>query len=123
MIPKLAIQTLPPAAFGAARHPNEVDLRRIARALEQRARYRYVSPSVEPVAGGYRVVSPCCSRNIDADGGIIDIARLEFDEASGSWGLFHKDHQHDSWQLYANAGRLGELLTQLNEDPARVFWQ
>jgi hypothetical protein len=34
---------------------------------------------VEPVAGGYRIVSPCCSRNIDQAVGLIDIARIEWE--------------------------------------------
>ncbi len=34
----------------------------------------------------------CCSRNIDPDGGIVDIALLLFDEEQGQWDLFRKDH-------------------------------
>ncbi|MGL1489203.1 hypothetical protein ACSTJH_00065, partial [Vibrio parahaemolyticus] len=49
-------------------HPNEFDCKRIERALRSRRRYRYVSPKVSCVSGGYLVESPCCSRNIDAEG-------------------------------------------------------
>lgn len=106
----------------ATPQPNELDWRRIERAIENRARYRYVTPSVEIEPGGYRIVSPCCSRNIDADGGRIDIARLEYDDVSGFWRLYAKDHKCHAWQLQAD-GRLHELLAYLNADPQRVFWQ
>lgn len=41
-------------------HPNDVDRKRIERAIKTRKRYRYVSPSVLAVSGGYRIESPCC---------------------------------------------------------------
>lgn len=104
-------------------HPNEFDLRRIERFLEQRVRYRYVSPVVQPIDGGYLVVSPCCSRNIDTSGGIIDIARIEYVQAKGIWQLFNKDHQLAEWKLYSTATTLHELIVFLNDDPLRVFWQ
>ena len=59
---------LGPRRFG---HPNDLDRKRIERALAKRARYRYVLPRVLPEARGYRIESPCCSRNIDAEGGVI----------------------------------------------------
>lgn len=121
--PEGALPAVPAAACGAGRHPNEVDLRRISRALGKRVRYRYVSPAVEAVAGGYRIVSPCCSRNIDPSGGIIDIARLEYDQAMGEWRLYRKDHGRSQWLLHARSLRLDQLMAQLNEDPSRVFWQ
>ncbi len=144
-------------------HPNEFDLKRITRMLEHRVRYRYVTPVVQPIEEGYLVVSPCCSRNIDDSGGIIDIARIKYDhpndhgknakpdnetnhdrsltpvpplpegEGYGSalrkyhsnekWRLYRKDHQLDVWVLHSTAATLHELIAELNEDPARVFWQ
>lgn len=106
-----------------APHPNEFDLRRIERLLEQRVRYRYVSPVVQPIDGGYQVMSPCCSRNIDANGGMIDIARIEFIASTGEWRLCQRDHQHAVWKRYTDAPTLQQLVTCLNEDPMRVFWQ
>ena len=54
-------------------HPNDVDRKRIERALAARVRYRYVSPEVQADEAGYRIQSPCCSRNVDKAGGTIDI--------------------------------------------------
>lgn len=102
--------------------PNELDWRRIKRSLQRRARYRYVSPVVEREPGGYRIVSPCCSRNIDPGGGPIDIARLEFDNKRNTWRLYSKNHATLQWEPRSQ-GRLHELLALLNEDPQRVFWQ
>lgn len=103
--------------------PNELDLRRIVRLLELRVRYRYVKPLVVASASGYRIQSPCCSRNIDADGAIIDIAWLEYDVRIERWNLFRKDHAQGAWQLYFQGSRLADAMKWLNEDPARVFWQ
>jgi len=104
-------------------HPNEFDQRRIERLLEQRVRYRYVSPAVQPIDGGYLVVSPCCSRNIDTSGGIIEIARIEYVHPERIWRLYHKDHQQAVWKLHSDAPTLQLLIVCLNEDPSRVFWQ
>lgn len=112
-----------PLPHVAGPHPNEFDLRRIERWLEQRVRYRYVSPEVKPIVGGYLVVSPCCSRNIDASGGTIDIARLEYAHPEGIWRLYHKDHALGVWKLYLVAPALQALVVCLNEDTSRVFWQ
>lgn len=105
-----------------ASQPNEMDWRRIERALEKRERYRYVSPSVIPEHGGYRIASPCCSRKVDPEGREIDIARLEYDAQLDSWHLYSKDHARNEWLLQAD-GRLHELLSYLNADPQRIFWQ
>jgi hypothetical protein len=116
----------PPTAtfeYGGARQPNELDLRRILRLLRKRTRYRYVAAAVEPAVGGYRIVSPCCSRTIDHSGGIIDIARLEYDESLALWRLYSKDHARNEWLLHFSAPRLAPLMDCLNDDPARVFWQ
>lgn len=103
--------------------PNEFDFRRIQRALEQRRRYRYVTPLLFKTANGYRIQSPCCSRNVDPDGGVIDIALLLFDERTGNWRLLRKDHAIGVWELDSEFPRLAELLDHLNEDAARRFWQ
>ncbi len=105
------------------RQPNEFDRARVARLLEGRKRYRYVEPNVTPIEAGYLVRSPCCSRNVDPEGGEIDVALLRWDERLHDWSLFRRDHAAQSWVLDGQFARLGELLTRLNADPARVFWQ
>lgn len=104
-------------------HPNELDMHRITRLLEQRHRYRYVTPEVRRVEGGYWVVSPCCSRNIDTHGGLIDIARLVYEATSGKWQLYRRDHQGQSWELYRRMADLHAAIALINADPNRVFWQ
>jgi hypothetical protein len=104
-------------------HPNEFDRKRIERALKARKRYRYVSPSVAAVAGGYRIESPCCSRNIDPEGGVVDIALVIQDSNRGTWQLFRKDHVKGVWEADCTFDRLVELLDLLNADPERKFWQ
>ena len=104
-------------------HPNELDRRRIERALGSRRRYRYVSPVVKGVTGGYLVESPCCSRNIDAEGGVVDVALLHHDAAGASWELFRKDHKAGVWELHGVHQRLASVIDVLNADPERVFWQ
>lgn len=103
-------------------HPNELDLRRIRRALESRRRYRYVEPRVLGIACGYRIESPCCSRNVDPQGGVIDIARLEPVPASGQWLLQRRDHPGQTWVAHGVFASLGAALDVLNEDPDRLFW-
>jgi len=107
----------------APTHPNEFDLKRIGRTLEMRQRYRYVVPSVFGVVGGYRVEAPCCSRNIDPDGGQVEIALMLFDDKHGAWRLFAKDHERKSWEFHSMHRRLMEALACLNEDRERGFWQ
>ena len=104
-------------------HPNEFDRRRIERALKARERYRYVSPSVAGVEGGYKIESPCCSRNIDRSGGIVDVALLLHDAERARWQLFRKDHSRGAWVLDGDHERLVETLQRLNSDPERLFWQ
>lgn len=103
--------------------PNEFDYMRIRRALERRRRYRYVTPLLSKTANGYRIQSPCCSRNVDPDGGVIDIALLIFDERKGDWRLLRKDHAVGVWEFDSEFPRLTELLDYLNEDAGRRFWQ
>ncbi|MGD9545326.1 MAG: hypothetical protein AB7F41_00195 [Methylocystis sp.] len=107
----------------ASAQPNDFDYKRITRALEQRRRYRYVTPLVLRTANGYRIQSPCCSRNVDPDGGVIDIALLLFDERKGNWRLLRKDHAIGVWELDSEFTRLAELLDHLKEDAERRFWQ
>ncbi|WP_029011763.1 hypothetical protein [Niveispirillum irakense] len=104
-----------------APHPNELDRRRIEKALRGRQRYLYVEPTVVPVAGGYRVESPCCSRNVDPAGGVVDVALIQFGE--GDWRLYRKDHAGGTWSFHGNYPRLGDLLDLLNVDVDRLFWQ
>lgn len=76
-------------------HPNDLDRKRIERALKSRKRYRYVTPSVTTTIGGYRIESPCCSRNIDRDGGVVDVALLLHDAEGARWQLFRKVPQDE----------------------------
>ena len=104
-------------------HPNDLDRKRIERALKARKRYRYVTPTVVTTAGGYRIESPCCSRNIDPDGGVVDVALLRHDPDHARWELFRKDHGKGVWQLDTTHERLPQALERLNADPERTFWQ
>lgn len=112
-----------PQPYVVGPHPNEFDQRRIARLLGQRVRYRYVEPEVQSIVGGYLIVSPCCSRNIDASGGTIDIAWLEYVYPAGLWRLYKKDHKLGFWQLHTVSPLLQLLINRVNEDAERVFWQ
>ena len=106
-----------------AAHPNELDLRRILRALSDRARYRYVRPSVHSVSGGYLIRSDCCSRKIDPAGGPIDIALIQWDAHADEWLLQAKDHAAGCWVDDSRYARLPELLLRINHDPGKRFWQ
>jgi len=112
-----------PEAATVARHPNELDLRRIIRAVAQRDRYRYVRPSVLPADHGYLIRSECCSRNIDPDGGVIDVALLRWSEEESCWTLHRKDHAAADWVPDSQFSRLPELFDRLNRDVDRIFWQ
>jgi hypothetical protein len=116
------IVSLQPPALPVGAHPNELDLRRIRRALESRRRYRYVEPRVVGIAGGYRIESPCCSRNIDPAGGMIDIARLDEVAGSGHWLLHCRDHARQRWVVHGRVDSLREALAVLCDDPDRLFW-
>lgn len=106
----------------SALQPNEVDQRRIERALASRRRYKYVQPRVQPTAQGYEIFSPNCSRNISPEGGEIPIARLCFDEAAAAWHVARFDHVAHCWCVLAQRPRLHEALAYINEDPLRQFW-
>lgn len=108
---------------GDCPHPNDVDRKRIERALGRRERYRYVSPRVRPVTDGYRIESPCCSRNVDPDGGTVDIALLQFVPRLSVWQLYRRDPVASNWRLYGSYAALAALLDVLNTDPGRQFWR
>jgi len=99
-----------------------LDARRIERALDGRTRYKYVQPRVERQGLGWRIVSPNCSRNVDAQGGDIDIAWL-VPRSGGGWLLYSRDHVQDCWQLRRQEESLAALLAFLCADPDREFWQ
>lgn len=108
---------LPAAADGIA----DFTLRRVERALRERLRYRYVRPRVWREDGWLRIDSPCCSRNVDPQGGVIDIARLR-QLRSGTWRLESRDHVAVRWVVHARSQRLDELLDLVCVDSERVFW-
>lgn len=114
---------LKPTEYARPSQPNDLDFKRIERALEARRRYRYVSPLLLKTANGYKITSPCCSRNIDPEGGIVDIALVLFDEGNRNWRLLRKNHECGVWELDSVYVRLAELLSHLNEDADRRFWQ
>lgn len=106
-----------------ARHPNELDLRRIQRAIGNRKRYRYVEPVVLPDEHGYQIKSACCSRNVDPDGGVVDVALLRWFDSPPGWWLYRKNHEAGTWVQDSSFTRLTELFDRLNTDPDRIFWQ
>jgi hypothetical protein len=124
MATKRSGQPRRPAKTASAKTGDNVlalDVRRIEKALRERARYKYVHPRVEREGLGWKIVSPNCSRNIDPQGGEIDIAWL-VPSSQGGWLLYSRDHSLDCWQLRGR-GALPALLAQLSADPQREFWQ
>jgi len=100
---------------------HDMDRIRIERALPHRVRYRYVQPQIERSEdGGWVISSPCCSRNIDPTGGVIQIAWIE--PVEGAWALYFRDHVHDRWVLHDESRHLQPLLDEVCLDPMRVFW-
>lgn len=97
----------------------ELERRRVQRTLRERVRYRYVRPIVRPAEDGWRIASPCCSRNVDVKGDVIDIAWLK--RLANGWRLYYKDHAAQCWRPYRE-GRLTDLLETLRLDPERRFW-
>lgn len=98
---------------------------RLARALRQRARYLYVKPRVLREGASLRIESPCCSRNVDPQGGVIDIALLSPVASGGElplWMLFRRDHAQQRWAQHGEPATLDELTELLCGDPDRVFW-
>lgn len=94
---------------------------RILQSLERRERYKYVQPRVECEGTGWKIVSPNCSRNIDRDGGDIDIAWLV--RKGGQWQIHARDHVRGAWVLKAAGLTLTAALDLLCADTAREFWQ
>ncbi|MDD5029671.1 MAG: hypothetical protein PHH58_09250 [Rhodoferax sp.] len=94
---------------------------RLARALRQRVRYRYVKPRVSREDGGFRIQSPCCSRKVDAKGGMIDIALLVPHDAS-RWCLCSRDHASQTWIPRVQNEALDTVLDYLCRDSERQFW-
>lgn len=103
-------------------HPNDIDRRRIERAIEERIRYRYVIPEVSAIDDGYLVRSPCCSRNIDASGGPIDIACFVYNRLWSNWSLQYRDHTAGCWIHHSDHITLISALGPLLADPSRLFW-
>jgi len=101
---------------------DEADRLRVSRGLRERARYRYVHPTVRVVSLGVRIQSPCCSRNVDPSGGTVNIALVQR-LRTGQWRLHRMDHAAAAWQLHGVYDQLDDLLRQLNNDPDRLFWQ
>jgi hypothetical protein len=97
-----------------------IDSRRILRALRHRVRYRYVQPEVVRDEAGWRIVSPCCSRNVDTSGGVIDIALLRFE--APLWRLCARDHALGTWVDVEESEQLSDLLDAICLDPKRQFW-
>ncbi len=98
----------------------ELDRRRVLRVLGARVRYRYVRPVVQRAEdGGWRISSPCCSRNVDSAGGTIDIAWLK--PTVDGWRIYYRDHEAQRWTPYRE-GRLADVLETLRLDPERRFW-
>jgi hypothetical protein len=116
-------QHQPFTPIGESAQPNDFDRRRVERSLRARKRYRYVEPQVHTTTDGYLIESPCCSRNVDPDGGVIDIALIQYVPGPRPWRLYHKNHEADQWLIYSLYSRLVDLLEALNSDPHREFWQ
>lgn len=93
----------------------------IERALKDRVRYRYVQPVVRQEGESFRIEAPCCSRNVDPEGGVIDIARLT-PLPDGRWALHRHDHASGTWVLADGALTLGEALDTVCVDAERTFW-
>jgi hypothetical protein len=100
----------------------DLDRRRIEHALPGRTRYKYVAPRVEREGAGWKIVSPNCSRNIDAGGGEIAIACF-MPTGAGRWQLLARDHAKGQWLPVADGLTLREALDLVCEDKAREFWR
>ncbi|TXT35497.1 MAG: hypothetical protein FD135_4897 [Comamonadaceae bacterium] len=96
-------------------------VRRVERALKERVRYRYVKPQVLHEGESYRIQSPCCSRKVDPNGGLIDIALLVPHEG-GQWCLCSRDHAHHTWEPQHQSSSLEVLLDLLCIDSEHQFW-
>jgi len=83
-------------------HPNDLDLKRIERALRAR---NVIATSCKGARGGWRISDrkPVLLTNIDADGGIIDVALLQYDLEQSVWQLYRKDHRNGTWEFHTPA--------------------
>lgn len=102
--------------------PNAFERKQVERAVKERARYLYVSPAVRTVDGGFRIESPCCSRRVDAGGGVVDIALIQCPQPR-VWELYRKDHSAARWMPHKSYNWLCDLLEELKTDPEQKFWQ
>lgn len=103
------------------RPPGDLIAARIMRMIGQRRRYRYVRPRVLRDGDGWKIVSPNCSRNIDPQGGEIDIAWF-VPLANGRWQAHARDHACAAWVRQGEPGPLPDVLSVVCADPSRVFW-
>lgn len=138
-MPSLAAMPTHPNADSGAQ-VRDLIAHRVLRALAERVRYRYVQPRVWRDGDGFRVESPCCSRNVEPDGGVIDIALLlppgviaPSAEAADpvppdslpnatQWRLYARDHAQGTWRFHEQATQMDALLDMLCLDAQRVFW-
>jgi hypothetical protein len=51
---------------------------------------------VSAEGGGWKIVSPNCSRSVDSNGGDIAIAWLQ-PQGDGRWRLHARDHVNQAW--------------------------
>ena len=93
----------------------------LTKALALRQRYKYVQPSIVREGKGWVVRSPNCSRNIDREGGEIDIAWL-VPLDGGQWQLHARDHALQTWVLRLQ-GSQQDVIDRLVLDEHREFWQ
>ncbi|MCX7257896.1 MAG: hypothetical protein NTZ64_14575 [Polaromonas sp.] len=109
---------------------SDLMIHRLQRALRERVRYRYVEPLVLREGESFRIQSPCCSRNVDPSGGLIDIALLTpgpvgadgVAGAGGDWSLSARDHAAGVWRACLSDAPLELLLDALCVDSERQFW-
>jgi hypothetical protein len=104
----------------------DLDWQRIVRALPGRERYKYVQPRVEREGTGWKIVSPNCSRNIDPEGGEIDIAWFEPDTQAatqGRWRLHARDHAAARWVLSRSDVTLPQAIALVCTDTQRTYWR
>lgn len=118
---RAAGRTRPPRSTTAPGRVIDLDRMRIEHAIRDRRRYRWVRPRVEREGGGWKIVSPNCSRQVDAGGGEIDIAWL-LSAGDGRWLLHARDHAARCWRLEAVCTNLADALRCLCLDPQRIFW-
>lgn len=108
-------------AHARARRERQREGAVIEAALRQRVRYRYVQPRIDALGEGWVIHSPCCSRNVDAEGGEIAIAWLQR-TPDGQWCLHARDHGAQRWRAHTIDAELQVLLDLVCLDPQREFW-